>query len=203
MPPSLTWWAAGALVAAGIATALPTALTGLADWSGLGRRARRVGLVHAAANNLGLALYVASLIARRRGWRARGTLLGLLGATAMTAGGYLGGHLAYRLGAGVNRNAFEAPPDDWTPVAELTALPPAEPVAVAGGSIEVLLVRDGERVRGPWLTDAATWGVLCTRDTIVCPWHGSAFRLGDGAVVHGPASAPQPALEVPDRRGKS
>ncbi|MFF2747791.1 Rieske (2Fe-2S) protein [Kitasatospora sp. NPDC058048] len=29
-----------------------------------------------------------------------------------------------------------------------------------------------------------------------CPWHGSTFRLRDGEVVHGPATAPQPVLET-------
>ncbi|MBK7623834.1 MAG: Rieske (2Fe-2S) protein [Kineosporiaceae bacterium] len=29
-------------------------------------------------------------------------------------------------------------------------------------------------------------------DCIVCPWHGSAFRLTDGSVRHGPATARSP-----------
>jgi nitrite reductase/ring-hydroxylating ferredoxin subunit len=29
---------------------------------------------------------------------------------------------------------------------------------------------------------------------VVCPWHGSTFRLVDGAVVHGPAGNDQPML---------
>jgi nitrite reductase/ring-hydroxylating ferredoxin subunit len=31
---------------------------------------------------------------------------------------------------------------------------------------------------------------------IVCPWHGSTFRLSDGGVVHGPATSPQDAFET-------
>jgi nitrite reductase/ring-hydroxylating ferredoxin subunit len=31
---------------------------------------------------------------------------------------------------------------------------------------------------------------------VVCPWHGSTFRLSDGAVVHGPATARQPAFDT-------
>ena len=30
---------------------------------------------------------------------------------------------------------------------------------------------------------------------IVCPWHGSEFRVADGCVVHGPATAPVPRFE--------
>jgi nitrite reductase/ring-hydroxylating ferredoxin subunit len=31
---------------------------------------------------------------------------------------------------------------------------------------------------------------------VVCPWHGSEFSLGDGAVVHGPATSPQPSFRT-------
>ena len=31
---------------------------------------------------------------------------------------------------------------------------------------------------------------------IVCPWHDSVFRLHDGEVVHGPATAPQPSFDT-------
>ena len=29
---------------------------------------------------------------------------------------------------------------------------------------------------------------------VVCPWHGSTFRLRDGVAVHGPAANDQPVL---------
>jgi len=31
---------------------------------------------------------------------------------------------------------------------------------------------------------------------VTCPWHGSTFRLADGAVVHGPSTHPQPSLDT-------
>jgi len=31
---------------------------------------------------------------------------------------------------------------------------------------------------------------------VACPWHGSTFVIADGAVVHGPATARQPAFET-------
>jgi nitrite reductase/ring-hydroxylating ferredoxin subunit len=31
---------------------------------------------------------------------------------------------------------------------------------------------------------------------LTCPWHGSVFRIADGSVARGPATAPQPAFEV-------
>ena len=39
-----------------------------------------------------------------------------LGATLATAGGLPGGHLAYSFGVGVDTNAFETGPDEWTAV---------------------------------------------------------------------------------------
>ena len=36
---------------------------------------------------------------------------------------------------------------------------------------------------------------------VKCPWHGSCFRLRDGAVIRGPASHPQPILEARVRDG--
>jgi hypothetical protein len=51
--------------------------------------------VHLAANAAATGLYALSYAARRRGERGRGVWLGLLASGAATAGGYLGGHLAY------------------------------------------------------------------------------------------------------------
>jgi hypothetical protein len=82
------------LVALGLVSAVPTAVTGVAEWgSSAGPREQRVGVVHAAANVTALGLYAASYGARRRSRHARGVLLALAGSAAATAGGFLGGHL--------------------------------------------------------------------------------------------------------------
>lgn len=94
------------LIAVGIAAYPPTALTGVSDWSDTAERdpgIRRAGLVHAGLNAGALSLYAASLVARRRGDTGRGRLLGLAGAGALSAAGYLGGHLSYVRGARVER----------------------------------------------------------------------------------------------------
>ncbi|HLM65116.1 MAG TPA: DUF2231 domain-containing protein [Acidimicrobiales bacterium] len=101
--------AADRLLGVGIASALPTAATGLAEWLHADRRARRIGLVHANANSVGLALYTASWLARRRGRRAAGVALALAGATAATLGGYLGGHLATARKVGTRAPQFPEP----------------------------------------------------------------------------------------------
>ena len=31
---------------------------------------------------------------------------------------------------------------------------------------------------------------------VTCPWHASVLRVSDGAVVHGPATAPVPGFET-------
>jgi uncharacterized membrane protein len=89
--------AARTMTGLGVLTAAPTALSGLADYTGLRARGRRVGVVHAAANATATVLYAASYLNRRRGRTLRGVAYGLLGATAATVGGYLGGHLVYSL----------------------------------------------------------------------------------------------------------
>src|SRR5699024_10223266 len=89
----------------------PTAATGLADWSGLGARKgpKRVGLVHAAANAGATLSYLGSWLARRRGHHRAGVTLALVGGASLVLGGYLGGHLAYVQGIGVNRNLDPTP----------------------------------------------------------------------------------------------
>jgi nitrite reductase/ring-hydroxylating ferredoxin subunit len=37
---------------------------------------------------------------------------------------------------------------------------------------------------------------------VVCPWHGSRFRLRDGAVMGGPATFPQPRFEARNVAGR-
>lgn len=82
------------LIGIGVAAAVPTALTGASDWTQATPPERRVGIVHAAANTVGLTCYTLSYLARRRGKHARGVLLGLAGGLAATAGGFFGGHLS-------------------------------------------------------------------------------------------------------------
>jgi uncharacterized membrane protein len=84
------------MVAAGLVSAIPTAAAGLADLRDRDEQADlRVGAVHAIANGVATLLYARSLWHRMRGRRLRGIVTGMAGAAAATAGGYLGGHLAF------------------------------------------------------------------------------------------------------------
>lgn len=195
--------AARRLVGAGVLSVLPTAATGLADWSELGafERPKRVGLVHSAVNNVTTAVYVASWLARRRGADARGRRLALLGLVGLAVGGYLGGHLAYSEGVGVDRNADESPePTDWTDAAADADVAEGALVRVDVAGQQVVLARRGDRVRAIGAVCSHFGGPLEQGEVdaegcLVCPWHGSRFRLSDGSVARGPAVSPQLAYD--------
>ncbi len=98
------------LILIGLLTAGATAASGWSDWADAEQEhaaLRRSGLVHAATNATAVALMLGSYSARKRGARGRGRLLSLAGSAALGAGGWLGGHLTYTLGAGV---ATSTPP---------------------------------------------------------------------------------------------
>ncbi|MFJ9610567.1 Rieske 2Fe-2S domain-containing protein [Kitasatospora sp. NPDC101176] len=193
---------ADAFVALGLLTAGPAALAGWVDWSRLDPPRRRTGLVHALSNTTGVLLYAGSMLARCRGRRGRGRLLALAGLTALSVGGALGGHLAYRQAAGPDRAAAVPglAPADWTGLGPVDDFPPGRPVQRTVGELGVVVVRDGgdfhvlagrcSHLSGPLAEGTVADG--CLR----CPWHGSEFRLRDGEVVRGPATAPQPVLET-------
>ena len=96
------------LILTGVLAAGATVATGWSDWADAEQRnaaVRRSGLVHAAANATATSLMIGSYVARKRGARGRGKLLSLAGSAALGAGGWLGGHLSYTLGAGVTAGA--------------------------------------------------------------------------------------------------
>lgn len=99
--------AARRLVGVGVLAAVPTAITGLAEWSGTSRRDARVGVVHAAGNGVGLALAAASWMARRRDHHALGAVLGLGVLGAVGVSGFLGAHLSIARGVGSRDPEFE------------------------------------------------------------------------------------------------
>jgi nitrite reductase/ring-hydroxylating ferredoxin subunit len=88
-----------------------------------------------------------------------------------------------------------APADlpEGTPVRRLLGEVPVVAVR-AGGTVHVLADRCSH-MSGPLSDSELTDGCL------TCPWHGSVFRVADGAVVRGPATAPQPAFEVREADG--
>ncbi|GAA2610088.1 Rieske 2Fe-2S domain-containing protein [Actinomadura fulvescens] len=194
------------LVAAGLAGAVPTALTGLADWSALHKEQQRVGLVHAMGTAGASLLYTASLVARHQGRDTAGRAFGYAGLTALLAGGFLGGHLAFRQGAGASHadQVAHLVPLGWHDLCPASELPDGWPVHRRLGYISLFVLRSGDDIhvladRCSHLAGPLHQGRIVTDDNadpcVVCPWHGSTFRVRDGSVVHGPATGRQPAFE--------
>ena len=108
--------AATKLVGLGIVAAIPAALTGANDWIDTAAAERRVGLVHALGNDLALGLYAGSWVARRRQRQALGAALAAVGALTLGVAGWLGGHLSFARGVGVDTTAFDHAAEDWVDV---------------------------------------------------------------------------------------
>lgn len=200
--------AADQALAVGILGAVPAALTGLNDWSHLKDEARRLGTVHALVNTMGLALNVASYVARRDGHRGLGRALSGIAYAGAAFSAHLGGHLSFGLGVRVNRTAFESPRDRYAPVCDESELNGGALVGVELEGESVVVSRSVET--GEVCAIAATCSHLGgplaegdrDGDTVVCPWHGSRFDLCTGEVQAGPAVYPQPRYETRVRSGR-
>jgi len=197
------------LIAVGIAAYPAVAVTGLVDWADgepVGDEVRRIGIVHAGLNAVGLGLNIASLRARRNGNRGRGVALALAGSAWMGAAGHLGGHLAFRLGQGVDQTIFDQGPGEWSDALAADELLDGVPATAQVGDTPVVLVRDGEDVLALHDRCSHRGCSLATgefRDgAITCPCHGSRFDLRTGAIEQGPATAPQPTFQARTSAGR-
>lgn len=194
------------LIGAGLASVVPAAATGLADWSALHRHQQRVGLVHLVLQGCSSALFVASFTLRAAGRHREGKLLSACGLSALLAGTYLGGHLAHRLGAGASHAEPVAHLSGlgWHNLCPANDLPEGRIVRRQLGYLSLAVLRRGTSVyvlsdhcahlggplhQGRIAGDGEGAGVTC-------PWHGSTFRMTDGTVIHGPATARQPSFET-------
>ena len=128
--------------------------------------------------------------------------------SVMSVGGYLGGYLSYARGVGVNHAFFEHPPEDWTDVAAEAELSEGKSMRVDAGGATALLYRSNGRIHAIGSRCSHAGGPLdegtidADRCTVECPWHQSVFRLDGGAVVHGPATVPEPAYDARIEGGK-
>jgi nitrite reductase/ring-hydroxylating ferredoxin subunit/uncharacterized membrane protein len=198
--------AAQTLVGFGVLASVPTAAAGAADYADLHPQQQRVGVVHALLNTAGLGLQLQSWRDRRNGRQARGVLLSLAALGLGSVSAYLGGHMSYRQAAGVNHaeEAQHVLPEDWTRLCGLDELPDGQPTRQSVDGVPVFALRRDRRVdvlfdlcshlSGP-LSEGDLSGAgdeLC----VTCPWHGSVFRVRDGAVRRGPTTSPQPVLQV-------
>ena len=123
-----TWLA----LAGGLIVAVPTALTGLADWLTLewGGRRWRTATVHLFAMVTAVCLFAGAAWAQWRGWReglvtTGGLALTLAGVCVLVTGGWFGGSLVYVHGMrvlGREDGAYATPTE---PTAADSAVPPA------------------------------------------------------------------------------
>jgi nitrite reductase/ring-hydroxylating ferredoxin subunit len=194
------------LIALGLAGTIPAAAAGLADWSSLHSEQQRVGLAHAAASAGASALFTASLLARVRHRAVEGRLLALGGLAALTAGTYLGRHLSFPMGAGASHAEPVAhlAPLGWHDLCRIYDLPDGRLAHRQLGYLSLVVLRQGSEVlaladRCAHLGGPLHQGTVTShgdRTCVSCPWHGSTYDLARGTVVHGPATARQPAFET-------
>jgi nitrite reductase/ring-hydroxylating ferredoxin subunit/uncharacterized membrane protein len=186
--------------AVGLATAMVAAATGLADWSHTSGGARRLGVVHGIGNVVAAGLYAASLVARVTGNRATGLKLSGLGYGLVLFTSWAGGELSHKCGIGVNHAAFETGTDEWQSVMADSELREGDLKRVDVAGTPVLLTRYHGTIYALGNTCTHLGGPLADGhmdgDCVVCPWHGSYFRVTDGDAVVGPATTSAKTFEV-------
>ena len=172
--------AAGTVQAVGLLSALPASLSGAADWQSTAGAERRVATVHAGLNYAALALHVASWRYRRRDRRAQAKALAYAGTGLLGVAGWLGGHLTYALGVGVDMTAFQQLPADWVDAIAEQDVPVAGSAYRDVEGVPVLFAR--------WNGSVVAYADRCTHrgaplhegevsdGCVTCPWHGSALR---------------------------
>jgi nitrite reductase/ring-hydroxylating ferredoxin subunit/uncharacterized membrane protein len=197
--------AADVAIAVGLAGAAGAAVTGLTDWSETSGHSRRTGLLHGLLNIAASTLYATAYILRRNGSRTSGQTCALAGYGVAIGAAWFGGDLVYGQRIGVTHAAVDGP-DDFTAVASSIEVPDGSMKRARTDAVDALLVRQRERVCGLAHSCSHLGGPLSegtlNDGSVVCPWHGSEFRLDDGSIVKGPATENQPCFDVRERGGR-
>lgn len=184
----------------GTASAIPTALAGLTDYSTIPKTSSKTGTVHGLLNGAALGLYALSLRDRRRGRRGRGLGLSALALGANMLSAWLGGHLVYRERVGVDHGERFDGPKDWRRVLPAHELAHGRAKRVEVDGKAVMVYREGSEVYAIAAVCSHAGGPLeqgrIEGCRVQCPWHDSVFDLRDGSIVHGPATSPQAAFDA-------
>jgi len=190
----------------GILGAAGAAVTGFTDWSDLEGTDRRVGITHGLPNSGVLVANIGSLILRLTGRRRAGVYLSTAGYALSLFSAYLGGELAYAEGIGVNHVAWEGGSDDFVAVLDAKDLVEGKLTRVDAAGIPAVLLKQGNSIYAIGATCTHLAGPLdegtCQDGVVTCPWHGSRFRMSNGAVVNGPAVYAAPTFAVRVRNGQ-
>jgi nitrite reductase/ring-hydroxylating ferredoxin subunit/uncharacterized membrane protein len=188
------------LKALGTASAVPTALAGITDYSTIKQDAATYGAAHGLLNGMAFTCYLLSTLAGWRGKTQTKLIFSLLGMGFATFSAWLGGDLVYRHRVGVN-HTIETGPESWTAVLAADALKDGDIQRVEVEDAAILLYRDQGQIYAINAVCNHAGGPLdegefFKKHCIECPWHQSVFDLRDGQVVHGPATLNQPRYEV-------
>jgi nitrite reductase/ring-hydroxylating ferredoxin subunit/uncharacterized membrane protein len=187
---------ADTLVAIGTLSAIPTALAGITDYSGIKQDAAGHAALHALLNTSALVLFFGSWRARDTERRGLGITLSTLALGLATISAWIGGELVYRLRVGVNHSKHTSKPDEWTPVMAADDLHEHDRVRVEVDDVPVLLYRYGGTIYAINAVCSHAGGPLeegtFEGHCVQCPWHDSVYDLRDGSVVHGPSTFGQP-----------
>ena len=182
---------------------LSAIVTGLTDFkdTATGDERHVVGL-HGLINIVATVLFIAAFVALLGEADLLAGVLLSVAYLVVGVGGFIGGHVVFKYGYMVNHNAFSSGKKarEYTAVLPAADLPEATPTKVMLGTTGLVVVRRGDLVWALKETCSHAGGPLAQGtldgDTIVCPWHASAFRLSDGAVRHGPAATRQVAYRA-------
>lgn len=198
------------LVGAGVLASVPAVAAGYTDFAVLHPQQMRVAVVHASANFTAVGLYSVSWLARRSGRHGLGKALSFAGLGVAGLGGFLGGHLSFRQAAGPN-HAEDVPhrvQPGWHSLGPVDDLPTGTLTRRTVGEVPVVVLRQESsdavfvladtcsHLSGPLHEGEVTTGKPGEGPCVTCPWHGSTFSLRTGAVVNGPATAPQPRFST-------
>lgn len=196
-------------LAAGVVAAFGAVLTGYTDFHETWALERRSALLHGLVMTTAFVLMALSLALRW--WAGAGAhdaavWIAVAGVLLTMFGMYLGGHVVYRFGSAVDRNAFIEAPEDFVDVGALADFPDGSMKAVDAGAARVLVLRRGDSALAISNVCSHAGGPLdegdLQGDVVTCPWHGSKFCVLDGAVRGGPATFSQPRYETRIREGR-
>jgi nitrite reductase/ring-hydroxylating ferredoxin subunit/uncharacterized membrane protein len=185
----------------GILAMLASAVIGFADYSVTDGQARVRATVHSTLMIVALVLYLISLALRAGSPvdRTAPIALSIVAYLVLSAGGFVGGDVAYVLGNMVDRHAWRPAGAKWAPL-EVGELPEGQLVKGKLGAQNLVLVRQGDTILALHDLCAHAGGPLSggriVDGSVECPWHQSRYELTTGRRRRGPTVYDQPTYEV-------
>jgi nitrite reductase/ring-hydroxylating ferredoxin subunit/uncharacterized membrane protein len=184
--------AADLLISLGNLVAIPTAMSGLADFSTAPRRSMQTGASHGLLNVGGLLLNLLSSSRRRAGKRGAGRCLSATASSLLLLSAWLGGKLVFEQKVGINKIPQLKGGQDWKPVAREGDLQENTPKRVEAEGDPAMICRCGAQTHALGAVCGHEGGPLDEGEVkgnqVTCPWHHSVYDLRNGRVVHGPST---------------